>query len=69
MKFIVTMKTPDALNDAILDALERIDNEEVREETREGMEHLASRYIKYGEYMRVEFDTQAGTATLLEARR
>lgn len=69
MKLIVTLKTPDALDDAITEELEQFDDEEVREEAEEGVWNLVDKYFDYREYVSIEFDTVAGTATVLERQR
>ena len=59
MKVIVLFKTP-----AVIDyAVDRIDHrpEDEQEELREFLEQ----WIQYGETLRVEFDTEAGTAKVL----
>jgi hypothetical protein len=56
-KVIVTFKTPDAVDEALQD----ITNEEELIE----MQAFLKTYIKYNEYVRIEFDTVAKTATVL----
>jgi hypothetical protein len=34
-------------------------------EMKEPMQEFASRWVKYGEYITIEFDTEAGTATVV----
>lgn len=77
MKLTVSFKTPDAADYAIEDALE--DNEELeaiedaeerswkKEELEDGLKEALSKWIQYSEYVRIEFDTEAGTATVLPA--
>lgn len=74
MKFKVTMKDPDTLHDAIEDAvkedLEKIagldadDREALTEKRQEAARAVASKWFKYGEYLTVEIDTEAQTATV-----
>ena len=59
MKFTVTFKTPDVLED--LDRLE-----DISEEERASADELVKQYVEYGEYVRIEFDTEAKTAKVLE---
>jgi len=76
MKFRVTMKDPEGAYDSIQDeakkmvaAIEGIteDEREPIEESRADMlKAFASRWMTYGEYITVEFDTEAGTATVIE---
>lgn len=56
MKFQVTFKTPDALHYALEDQAPIHQRE---------MKELASKFIEYGEYLRVEFDSETGTATVV----
>jgi hypothetical protein len=76
MKFTVTMKDPDTLGDAISDAIKaELDEmpglpddeaEEVADMRREKVAKLCSKWFEYGEYLRVEIDTEAGTCVVLE---
>jgi hypothetical protein len=50
MKFRVTMKDPDTLNDAIEEAVEK---------------QMCGRWFGYGEYLTVEIDTDAKTCTVI----
>ena len=75
MKFTVTMKDPDVLHDAIQDAvseevaamgIEDEDEIESLEEIRkERVANICQKWFEYGEYLRVEIDTDAGTCTVL----
>ena len=75
MKFRVMMKDPDGPSDCITDAardslaaIEGISDSE-REallETREQeLTDFAGKWLRYGEYVNLEFDTEAGTVTVL----
>jgi hypothetical protein len=76
VKFSVTMKDPDALYEAVREAQEGekqrlIDGglsddeaEQVAESRCEKAREFAGDWMKYGEYITVEFDTEAKTATL-----
>ena len=75
MKFRVTMKDPDSLSDAIDDAIKEelksvsgLSNEE-REYLFDGRHDAvykdAGQWFKYGEYLTVEIDTDAGTAIVV----
>lgn len=76
MKFKVTMKDPDTLHDAIRDAIKKDlkeygvtdkDEQEALQEIRaEKIGKLTSKWFEYGEYLTVEIDTDAGTATVCE---
>ncbi len=75
MKFIVTMKDPDALDIAIDDAIQ--DDESLLELAKDEqkaaigvrkqrMRDVCKRWFEYGEYIRIEIDVEAGTATVLD---
>jgi hypothetical protein len=76
MKFRVSMKDPDTLQDAIADAVhantadiadedERISVKEVRSDK---AHKLCRKWFRYGEYLEVEIDTDAGTCVVVEQR-
>lgn len=77
MKIKVTMKDPDTLGDAVddavrteiarIDGLDAADREALFEGRREKVGELAAKWFKWGEYLSVEIDTDAGTATVLPA--
>ena len=57
MIFQLMFKTPDVT-----------DQVEVPEgEDKEALQSIVAKWIEYGELIRVEFDTEKGTATVLEA--
>ena len=76
MKFVVTMKDPDTLHDAIDEAvtedvgkMEGLDEDErqaVIEARKEKVQELCSQWFEYGEYLRVEIDTEAKTCTVVK---
>lgn len=78
MKIRVTLKDPDTMPDAVQDAVKRLPKPDgltdrewaiVREERgSEANEHISSKWMDYGEYLTVEFDTEAGTATVIESK-
>lgn len=79
MKFTVTMKDPDTLDDAISDAIEQAvtadelpDEEErnaVRGIRKDKVRDLCRRWFEYGEYLAVEIDTVAETITVKPVRQ
>lgn len=79
MKFIVQMKDPDTLHDAIADAVKAEldaagikDPEEIEalQELRQSKAALiASKWFKYSEYLAVEINTMDETITVLSANR
>lgn len=76
MKFTVTMKDPDALYEACHDAAEEYaksvegldaDERKALSDLRfEKLRDFADQYMRYGEYIDVEFDTDANTAIVLK---
>ncbi len=76
MKFRVTMKDPDGVYDSLdeaakeaADAVQGIDDDEresVQEMKREKLAEFAGKWLEYGEYAEIEFDTEAGTAVLVK---
>lgn len=76
MRFRVKMKDPDTLHDAIADAvraevktipgLSAEEREAVEEKRQEEAGKVAERWFEYGEYLTVEIDTEARTATVCE---
>lgn len=56
MKFTVIMKSPESLHRSL---------EGLSEEDKEEAEAFAQKYMQYGEYLRVEFDTENATAVVL----
>jgi hypothetical protein len=54
MKFTLTFKTPD-----VATPLQHYDNSEE-------LERFTEKWLEYGEYIEVEFDTEEGTATVVE---
>jgi hypothetical protein len=73
MKFIVTMKDPDALHDAVFEAvktevggLELPDEEKelIKEARFKKVYELCGKWFEYGEYLRVEIDTESKTCTV-----
>lgn len=59
MKIKVTFKTPDAIDDA---------TEDLDDYQQSRAKQVMHKYIRYGEYINVEFDIEKGTATVLEAK-
>ncbi len=73
MKFIVQMKDPDTLQDAIDEAVKSLvvdglsigEMSLIRESRSEQIRALCAKWFEYGEYLRVEIDTEARTCTVL----
>jgi len=75
MKISVTFKDPDVVSDAIERAIENtiepqegLDNEAVAaivESKKTDLEEALEKWISYGEYITIEFDTEAKTATVI----
>lgn len=62
MKFRVYMKDPDGVYESIADASDR------DEQTRKNLSEFIKRWCMCGEYITIEFDTDAGTATVVEVK-
>jgi len=79
MKFRVTLKDPDGPYECIQDAAKEmvnairgIDEGEKKglvEKRVETLRDFAGRWMEYGEYITVEFDTDAGTAVVVRNPR
>lgn len=79
MKIKVTLKDPDTMYDAVVDAVHKnlktsvqgISNAErealAGDRIAEFQSDISDKWMRYGEYLTVEFDTEAGTATVLPA--
>lgn len=68
MKIKVTMKTSDALDCALKDALDSNPLPEERDDMEYEAREKLAKWFKYGEYLTVEFDTEAMAATVLPAK-
>lgn len=78
MKIRVTLKDPDTMHDSVDDAFMRLPRPNgisksewaVLCEARasDAKSEIARRWMAYGEYLEVEFDLEAGTATVLPAK-
>jgi hypothetical protein len=83
MKFIVYFKTPNAIEEATYNRLAYPENEEEdkvvkdsfngdiflwQEKTSDILEDFTSQWVCNGELIAVEFDTEAGTATVLRRK-
>jgi hypothetical protein len=56
MKFTVSFKDPDALDASLLD---------YPEHSQKVSKAFANKFLTWGEYVDIEFDTEKGTATVL----
>lgn len=72
MKIRVTMKCPDALSDGIFDAVNAVvapirneDERDAAEALSDSAQVAAVKWFKYGEYLTVELDTEAGTCVVV----
>jgi hypothetical protein len=61
MKFTVTFKTPDAVQYALEELPAGAD-------WRKEAQKVTDKFVEYGEYVRIEFDTQTQTATVVPIR-
>ena len=69
MKITLTFKTPDVIANAVDHDHDGkfSDNESLEKAVEEAQRKLA-KWVKYGEYVAIDFDTDAGTATVLKLR-
>jgi hypothetical protein len=58
MKVKLTFKMPDAVEQAL---------EDIAEDDREEVRQACEKWVRYGEYITVEVDTEAGTCTVIPA--
>ncbi|MEK6879049.1 MAG: hypothetical protein AABY22_05545 [Nanoarchaeota archaeon] len=76
MKFRVTLKEPDSFHDAIKFAAEKEfkssfsgdEKEASADEIKEEIKTFLEKWVRYSEYITVEFDTELGTATVCEIK-
>ena len=79
MKLIITMKSPDVLDDTLeaerdeiiggLDSeLDDDEKEMICEGRLDEAREAAKKWMRYGEYIDIEIDTKEGTAKVLEAK-
>lgn len=75
MKFRITMRDPDGVGDAIMEAAQRSvagmkldddEREQLEEARREKIGEKLRKWFEYGEYLEVDIDLEAGTATVVE---
>ncbi len=57
----ITFKTPDAVYYALRDF-------EIDDDTKADWEEFLAQYIKHGEYISIDFDIQARTASVIKLR-
>lgn len=84
MKFVVTIKDPDALFEAttgaagkFLDSIEGLEELELDDNDKAlllekkaiKLSKFAEQWVEWGEYYKIEFDTKEGTATLLKIKK
>ena len=78
MNFKVTLKDPDGLyagvEEAVRESLEgftfssELESESIYDTRRETFNAEIRNWVRYGEYITIEFDTTAGTATVIPIR-
>jgi hypothetical protein len=64
MRIRVSFKTPDAVDSAIQDAVSDLPEDEQYDAER-SMDDFVAKFVQYGEYVQIEFDDVAGTATVV----
>ena len=76
MKIEISFKDPDALLDCINDALDDLviegltdyEREKVKEVRQREIQDLCQKWFEYGEYLRVEVDTEKETCKVIEIK-
>lgn len=77
MKFRVAMKDPDGVGDAIMEAAQRSvagmkltddEREQLEEIRREKIGEQLRKWFECGEYLEIDIDLEAGTATVVEQK-
>lgn len=77
MKLRVTMKDPDGVCDAVMEAAQRSvagmkldedEREQIEESRREKIGEQLQKWFEYGEYLEIDIDLDAGTATVVEQK-
>ena len=58
MKIVLTFKCPDVVDDAIT-------NEGIDEDSADTVRKVCGLFVEYGEYVRIEIDSEAKTAEVL----
>lgn len=76
MKFTVTMKDPDGPYESIDDAVEQLmkeqppgefdDADAIRKQRRRKLDSFTAKWLQYGEYVTLEFDTDTNTCTVVQ---
>lgn len=74
MKIVVHLKDPDGFSTALDEAVEasfkgsdllKDEQEALTEIRQERLSKAMEKWVEYGEYVTIEFDTEAGTATVM----
>ena len=68
-KLTVTMKSPDALSEAINEAVAGVENEGERQEIKDWLRIKCQRWFEYGEYLTVDIDVDTEACVVRERRR
>lgn len=77
MKLTVTLKDPDGFYESVLDAVKDslsgsgLDDDEMESAVETRMDKVwtkLSKFVEYKEYIDIEFDTDAGTARVVERK-
>lgn len=66
MKFTVTMKAPDILEDSVDEAINNLSDPD--QESKSKILNTCRQWFQYGEYLTVEIDTEKNTCTVLKVQ-
>lgn len=65
MKVQLAMKSPDAVDIMVQECLDNVDRDKDHEDFI-SLQEMIKRFVEYGEYVTLEFDTETGTVKVLE---
>ena len=64
-KIRVVFKTPDAVDMAVQEAVQENTPVDIQDQAAEQIKKSLEKFVRWGEQITVEFDTEAGTATVI----
>jgi len=68
VKIRIPFKTPDAVEFALAEATSDICDQDLRHDFQDRYSDTIDKFVKYGECITIEFDTDLGTATVVPVR-
>jgi len=67
-KITVMFKTPDTITEAIEESISHITDEDAKEEARQDIAKKLSKFVKWSEFITIEFNLDSNTATVQPIR-